>query len=255
MDLLEEAAEAVNRAVRAVDPTEWAQHVSTGPDGTPTTLIDRAADEAVREVLEASGQDLNYVSEESEVEERGGEWTIVVDPVDGTHNAVAGVPAYSVSLAICKDDLLGAQWGLVMDLVNGWTYRAERGKGAALDGRRIRVSPYDPRRSLFSLYLGQRAGGKAFELARQCRRVRNLGAASLDMCLVATGSADLYYMQTTARQLELRVTDIAASALIVREAGGEVYDMTGSPLNMALDPRERSNLFALGDPRLLEMVL
>ncbi|MFQ6013712.1 MAG: inositol monophosphatase family protein [Thermoplasmata archaeon] len=255
MNLLVEAAEAAEQAVLSVDPAEWAQQVGIGPDGSPTSVIDRAADEAVKEVLQASDQDLNYVSEESEAEDRGGEWTIVVDPVDGTYNATGGLPDYSVSLAICRNDLLGAQWGLVRNLANGWTYQGEKGKGASLNDKPIWVSPYDPRRSLFSLYLGDRASPKAFELARQCRRVRNLGAASLDMCLVASGAADLYYMETTARQLELRVTDIAASSLILREAGGEVYGLAGDPLNMPLDPRARSNLFAIGDPRLLEVVL
>ncbi|MDX1534446.1 MAG: inositol monophosphatase family protein, partial [Thermoplasmata archaeon] len=234
MELLLEAADAAQRAARSVDRSEWGQHVGIGPDGTPTSLLDRAADEAIREVVEASGEALNYVSEESETEERGAEWTIVVDPVDGTHNAVGDLPDYSVSLAVCREDLMGAQWGLVRNLTSGWTYQSERGKGASLNGRPIRVSTYNPRSSLFSLYLGDRAGPKAFDLARQCRRVRNLGAASLDMCLVASGSADLYYMETTTRELELRVTDVAASSLIVREAGGEVYDLQGAPLNMAL---------------------
>lgn len=255
MNLLLEAADAVERAVESTDRSEWKRTMGRGPDGTPTTFLDRVADEAVKEIVEASGETLNYVSEESEVEDRGGEWTIVVDPVDGTHNALRGLSAYSVSLAIGKGDLQGTRWGLVRDLTSGWTYHGEKGKGASLNGRRIRVSLYDPKRSVFSLYLGRRASGKAFELARQSRRVRNLGAASLDMCLVASGAADLYYMETTLPQLQLRLTDVAASSLIVREAGGEVYGMTGEPLNMALDPRERSNLFALGDPRLLEAVL
>lgn len=255
MELLVEAADAAERAAKSLDPAEWGQHVGIGPDGSPTSVLDRAADQAIREVVVASGESMNYVSEESETEERGAEWTIVVDPVDGTHNAVGDLPDYSVSLAICREDLLGAQWGLVRNLTNDWTYQGEKGKGASLNGRPIKVSSYDPPKSLFSLYLGDRAAPKAFELARQCRRVRNLGAASLDMCLVASGSADLYYMETTARHLELRVTDVAASSLIVREAGGEVYNLRGDPLNMALDPRDRSNLFAVGDPRLLEVVL
>jgi fructose-1,6-bisphosphatase/inositol monophosphatase family enzyme len=255
IDLLVEAAEAVQRAMRSVDPAEWGERVGIGPDRSPTSVIDRAADLAIREVIEASGEKLNYVSEESEAGDPDAEWTIVVDPVDGTHNAVGNLPDYSVSLAICKGDLLGAQWGLVRNLTNEWTYQAEKGKGAFLNGRRIKVSPYEPGNSLFSLYLGGQAGPKAFELARLCRRVRNLGAASLDMCLVASGSADLYYMETTVPHLELRVTDVAASSLIVREAGGEVYDLRGQRLNMLLDPRERANLFAVGDPSLLEVVL
>ena len=255
MDLLVEAADAAKRATQSVDRAEWGQHVGIGPDGSPTSVIDRAADQAIREVIETSSEPLNYVSEESETTDRDAEWTIVVDPVDGTHNAVGDLPDYSVSLAICKEDLLGARWGLVRNLTNDWTYQGEKGQGAFLNGRRIKVSPYDPKTSLFSLYLGDRAGPKAFELARHGRRIRNLGAASLDMCLVASGSADLFYMETTRRQLELRITDVAASSLIVREAGGEVYNLHGDPLNMALDPRERSNLFAVGDPGLLEVVL
>lgn len=255
MNLLIEAAEAVERVTGSVEPAEWGHHVGVGADGSPTSVIDRAADQAVREVVEASSEVLNYVSEESVTMERDADWTIVVDPVDGTHNAVGDLPDYSVSLAICKDDLRGAQWGLVRNLTNGWTYQGEKGKGASLNGRPIKVAEYDSRRSLFSLYLGDRAAPKAFELAKRCRRVRNLGAASLDMCLVASGSADLYYMETTVTHLELRVTDIAASSLIVREAGGEVYNLRGDPLNMPLDPRERSNLFAVGDPSLLEVIL
>ncbi len=255
MDLLVEAADAAERAAQSLDPAGWGRKVGIGPDGSSTSVLDRAADQAIWEVVEASGEKLNYVSEESEAGDRDAEWTIVVDPVDGTYNAVGNLPDYSVSLAICRGDLLGAQWGLVRNLTNDWTYQAEKGKGAFLNDRPIKVSAYDPRNSLFSLYLGDRAGPKAFELARLCRRVRNLGAASLDMCLVASGSADLYYMETTAPHLELRVTDVAASSLIVREAGGEVYDLRGHPLNMPLDPRERSNLFAVGDPSLLEVVL
>lgn len=255
MDLLVGAADAVEEAIGGVAQAEWGAHVGTGPDGSPTTQVDQIADQAVKDVVAGAGNALNYVSEESEPEDRGGEWTIVVDPVDGTHNAVAGLPDYSVSLAICKEDLAGGQWALVRNLTSGWTYQAERGRGAYLNGTRIRVSLYDPRRSLFSLYLGQRAAEKAFELARVGRRIRNLGAASLDMCLVASGAVDLYYMHTTRNQLELRVTDVAASSLILREAGGEVYGIEGDPLNMALDPSTRSNLFALGDPQLLEVVL
>lgn len=255
LDLLAKAADAVERALASVDPAEWPQVVGMGADGSPTSRVDQVADEAVKAAVEASGVELNYLSEESPYVDRGSEWTLVVDPVDGTHNALAGIPVYSVSLAVCRQDLQGAGWGLVRDLPNGWTYAAERGRGARLNGRRIRVASYAPERSLFSLYLGQEAGPKAFELAGRCRRVRALGAASLDLCLVASGAADLYYMHSVDPRLELRISDVAAAALIVREAGGEVYDPGGSPLNMPLDPVHRSNLFALGDPALLEVVL
>lgn len=254
LDLLRTAADAVDRTLASVAREEWSQVVGMGIDGSPTTLVDQVADEAVKTVVETNAPDLRYLSEESERPGEG-EWTLVVDPVDGTHNALARVPAYSVSLAVCRDDLQGARWGLVRNLANGWTYEAERGAGARLNGERIRVSRYTAESALFSIYLGSEAASPAFELAGKSRRVRTLGAASLDMCMVASGAADLYYMHSAVPHLELRVSDVAAATLIVREAGGEVYGLEGSPLNMPLDPTYRSNLFALGDPALLEVVL
>ncbi len=225
-----------------------------GADGSPTALVDRIAEEAVLGSLDRTGAELNVLSEEAPFLDRGSSWTLVVDPVDGTHNATAGIPVYAVSLALCQNDLQGAAYALVQDLASGWSYEAERGKGARLNGKPIRVRPYAPERSLYTVYLGRNAHPRAFELAARCRRLRNLGAASLDMCLVAAGSADLYYMHSVAKDLELRITDVAASSLIVREAGGEVYDLEGNALNMALDAAQRSNLLALGDSALREVV-
>ncbi len=254
-ELLRKAAEQAYLAIQGLPREGWDEVVGRGADGSPTTRVDRVAEEAVRHVLVQADAKLNFLSEESEFIDHGHDLTAVVDPVDGTHNALAGLPNYSVSIAICEGDLMGARYGIVRDLVSGWTYEAERGKGSWLGSRRIRVRPYSPENSLFSIYLGRRAHEDAYRLASMCRRVRNLGAASLDMCLVASGSADLYYMNSAAKDLELRVVDVAASCLIVREAGGEVYGLGGDALNMPLDPTYRSNMFALGDEKLLEVVL
>src|SRR5437773_996752 len=117
--------------------------------------------------------------------------------------------------------------GLVRDLVSGATYYAAKGHGAKLNGRPIRVHGYDPKDLLFSVYLGTNADRDAARIASLARRVRNLGAASLDLCLVARGAADLYYMHSAVPDLRLRVVDIAAGTLIVREAGGLVLDLAG----------------------------
>ncbi|MCJ2520575.1 MAG: inositol monophosphatase [Candidatus Thermoplasmatota archaeon] len=254
-ELLVRAAEAAYEALRRLPKDEWHEEVGMGANGSPTALVDRKAEEAVESVLDEADAALNFLSEESEFIDRDSEWTLVVDPVDGSHNALAGIPVYSVSLAICREDMVGARFAVVKDLTNGWTYEAEKDRGAWLNGQRIRVSSYSRERSLFSIYLGANAHEKSFKLAHKCRRLRNLGAASLDMCMVASGAADLYYMNSTARNLELRITDVAASSLIVREAGGEVYDLQGDVLNMPFDPTYRSNLLALGDRKLLEAIL
>ncbi len=260
--LLEGIADAVQRAL-GEQKGDLAEVVGKGADGAPTRRIDAVAELAAFGYLDYSLPDgYTVLSEEAGRVDRGGVWTIVLDPVDGTHNAIRGIPAFSVSVALCRkappgqvESLVEVRAGLVKDLVSGITYYAEAGKGATRDGRPVRVrTPFSPRDTVFDVYLGQRARAKASEVANLGRRVRNLGAASLDLCLVACGAADLYYMNSAEAGHELRAVDIAAGVLIVREAGGGVVDLDGKPLDMPLDVGPRTNLMAFGDPQILEML-
>ncbi len=260
-ELLHALADAVQASVHAFTG-DVGQVVGMGADGTPTQRIDAVAEGSVFDALKSRDLPYTVVSEEAGRVEGSGEWTLVLDPIDGTHNAVRGLPAYSVSIAACPKAPRGslerisqATAALVRDLVTGHTYYAEKGKGASLNGRAIRVQkPLDPKDTVFDLYLGQRAHPEAGKIAARGRRVRNLGAASLDLCLVAKGAADLYYLNSTEAGHELRPMDIAAGALIVREAGGEVVGLGGKPLDMPADPKARTNVIAYGDERVLEMI-
>ncbi|MCI4371793.1 MAG: sugar kinase, partial [Thermoplasmata archaeon] len=104
------------------------------------------------------------------------------------------------------------------------------------------------------IYLGSQAAPDAARVAARARRVRALGAASLDMCLVARGAADLYYMHSVTKATKLRVVDIAGATLIVREAGGLVLDLAGKDLDMALTTTSRTDLVAVGDRRAWEAI-
>lgn len=252
-DLLLEMADAVQHAVAdmAEDPGEV---VGRGADGAPSTRIDRVAEAAVLRVLDYEDAPLNVLSEEAGFVDRGGRATLVLDPIDGTHNALRGVPAYSVSMAIGQSRLADIEEGLVRDLVSGATYYAAKGLGAKLNGRAIRVHAYDPDDLLFSVYLGTHADRDAVRIAGLARRVRNLGAASLDLCLVARGGADLYYVHSSVPDTKLRAVDIAAGTLIVREAGGLVFDLSGRPLDLPLDSSARTDLAAVGDRRVWEAI-
>ncbi len=251
--LLLEAAEAVQHAVAAITGNP-AEVLGRGADGGPSTRIDRVAEEAVLRVLDYEEASLNVLSEEAGFIDRGGQATLVLDPIDGTHNALRGVPAYSVSLAIGHERLSDVQEALVRDLVSGATYYAAKGGGALLDGSPIRVHPYDPADVLFSVYLGTNAAPDASRIAGLARRVRALGAASLDLCLVARGAADLYYMHSALVETKLRAVDIAGGALIVREAGGLVLDLDGRDLDLPLSPTARTDLVAVGDRRAWETI-
>src|SRR5438034_483356 len=92
------------------------------------------------------------------------------------------------------------------------------------------------------------------EEAGFARRVRNLGAASLDLCLVARVAADLYYMHSAVANTKLRAVDIAAGTLIVREAGGFVLDLGGRDLDLPLEAKARTDLVAVGDRRAWEAI-
>jgi fructose-1,6-bisphosphatase/inositol monophosphatase family enzyme len=252
-ELLLELAEAVQHAVAEIaeDPGEV---LGRGADGAPSTRIDRVAEAAVFRVLDYEDAHLNVLSEEAGFVDRGGDSILVLDPIDGTHNAIRGVPAYSVSMALGRSRLADVQEGLVRDLVSGATYYAAKGQGAKLNGRAIRIHPWNPKDILFTVYLGTNAHPDAARVASLARRVRNLGAASLDLCLVARGAADLYYMRSAVEEAKLRVVDIAAGTLIVREAGGHVVDLDGHDLDLPLESTARTDLVAFGDPRAREAI-
>ena len=251
--LLHRLAEEVQSAVVAFRGS-FGEKVGVGAYGLSTSAIDKVAEQAVLAELDRLGEPLNVLSEEAGFIDRGGDSTLVLDPVDGTHNAERGLPIYSTSMAVGKDSMEGTTHALVMDLVSGKTYYASKGEGAFEDGNRLRVRQFNSGDTLFTVYLGVNAHEKAYKIARMARRVRNLGAASLDMCIVASGAADMYYMNSVARRAELRVVDIAASALILREAGGDVVDMNRRRLDLPFDVKGTSNLIAYGDPKILEML-
>ncbi len=251
--LLADLAMAVQHAVDHLqgDPAEI---LGKGADGAPSSRLDRVAEAAVLERLEKDGASVNVLSEEAGFVDRGGDALLVLDPVDGTHNALRGVPAFSVSLALGDAQLSDIREGLVRDLVNGMTYHAQKGRGATLNGTPIHTRPFDPKDVLFSVYLGTNAEDDAARVAARARRVRNLGAASLDLCLVARGAADLYYMHSREERLKLRACDIAAGTLIVREAGGLVLDLDGHDLDIPLTAEAHTDLVAVGDRKAWEAV-
>lgn len=252
-DLLDDLAWAVQDALNTLrgDPAEI---LGRGADGAPSSRLDRVAEKAVLERLKARKTKFNVLSEEAGFVDLGGDALLVLDPVDGTHNALRGVPAFSVSLAVGQGRLSDIEEGLVRDLVSGATYRATAGGGATLDGKPIHVRRFDPKDMLFSVYLGSNAADESARVAAKARRVRHLGAASLDLCLVAKGAADLYYMHSKEARLKLRACDIAAGTLIVREAGGQVLDLAGRQLDMPLTVDAHTDLIALGDPKTLEVI-
>ncbi len=222
--------------------------VAMGATGTPTEELDRLAERAVIDTLEAESIDWNLVSEEVGVVRRGGERTLVLDPIDGTANAIRNLPFSTVSLALGRDDLGGIDVGLVRDLVRGTTYWATRGGGAFRDGRPIHTRPWPGRGEVVLVNLGRSASPRSAALVGRVRRVRALGCASLELSLVAEGAADAYVFENAEEERNLRVTDIAAGYRILTEAGGGVTDAGGRSLErFPLGVERRTSVLASGD--------
>ena len=244
-------ARLVTKKVLAVPQDQRGKQVAMGADGTPTSYIDKVAEDVILEYMDQKDIQANLLSEEAGFIDRGFDEVLVIDPVDGTYNAVRGIPFFSISIARGRKTLADIEEGLVLNMVSGDVYHAEKGKGAFLNNQPISVR--EPKNDMVLMaYMGSSASPRTYELATKFRRVRALGAASLDLCAVAAGIADAYYLEYLPAERALRVMDIAAGVLILREAGGESYTPKGEILDMPLSLNVRKNIMAVGSDEVLE---
>lgn len=193
--------------------------------------VDEQAEQEIIKQLRRAYPDHAIIGEESG---RSGpddaDYVWVIDPLDGTTNFVRGIPHYAVSIACLHKGRV--EHGVVVDPVRREEFTASRGRGAQLNGHRIRVSKLP---SLDGALLGtgipfrghqddklSAYAGTLAALAGQCAGIRRGGAAALDLAYVAAGRLDGFW------ELGLSIWDIAAGALLVREAGGLVADLDGS---------------------------
>ncbi|UCE44694.1 MAG: hypothetical protein JSU93_04590 [Methanobacteriota archaeon] len=253
---LNRIADEVMRRYREL-PKDFAGHVKVGrgASGSETSKIDKYAEDAVIDLIEREDIDLNVLSEEIGYIDRGAKKTLVLDPIDGTLNCTHGIPFFSVSLAICTERMSDCGYALVKNLVSGDTYYARRGGGAVLNSHRIAIAKYREDESVFIVYDGKDAAPETEAVRNTSSRVRTMGCASLEMCMVAQGAVDAHYMNCTNPRRMIRVVDIAASALILREAGGELCDLEGNKYDVRLSLDDRKNFLAYGDPIVKELIL
>jgi myo-inositol-1(or 4)-monophosphatase len=228
--LCDNAARAVKEAVKELAGTVAAgQMVRMGADGTPTKQIDCAAENAVLDTLRSSGLGFKVLSEEiGEVligEKHEPDYFLHLDPLDGTFNAIADIPFYSVSIYLRKDDF---HFGYICDLARGGSYYAEAGLGAyAQPGGRLHVSPNaDLTQFSISAYTLRPHTGRMTSVGNTVRHIRTLGSTALEMALVASGKLDAF---VDLRGM-MRAVDVAAGKLILEEAGGIATDARGARL-------------------------
>jgi fructose-1,6-bisphosphatase/inositol monophosphatase family enzyme len=251
--LANRTVDKIYRKVRRAHSTEFHRfgtNIGIGADGTPTKYVDKLAEDVAIKFIKKADMNVNILSEEAGFLDFGGEYTFVLDPVDGTRNAYRGIPFYSVSLGVGKSRLNDVEYGMVKNIPTGEVFFAERDCGAFLNKKRIGVPDVPAKEILSSITLGKNFDALTLSLAKK-GVVRSLGSASLEMCMVAIGALDFYVIGKE----YLRVTDIAASTLIMREAGGVVTDIHGEELDMSLSLDDRTSVIAACSDELVHKII
>jgi myo-inositol-1(or 4)-monophosphatase len=239
-----EAAIAAAKAAGEVLRNGFGQHQEVKYKGEVdlVTKADENAEQTIKEILQETFPHYGMLAEESGSLEGEGDTRWIVDPLDGTTNYAHGVPVFCTSIALEKDSEVVL--GVVHDPVANEIYAAERGSGATLNGGPILVSHTDePIRALLATGFpyDRNEVPVALEIfgqfALRTQSMRRLGSAALDLCYVAAGRLDGYY------ERGIKVWDIAAGVLILREAGGKVTDYSGHELDL-----ERGEVVASNGP-------
>jgi myo-inositol-1(or 4)-monophosphatase len=231
-----------------------------GAGGDITKHIDQAAEDALFQTLRRTSASCTVISEESGSKELGlhpSQFYVVTDPVDGTTNAVRGLPFFDISIAVSKTPVLeSVEVALVTDVLRDITYTAENGKGAFRNGERIKPSEISELGEAligvdFNTLGARLVADRLLALLAKTRHLRHLGANALEICYVADGTSDAFIDIRG----KLRVTDIAAAQLILREAGGIIAAPTGKQLTARLDPKQRVSFIAAANKLIYKEIL
>ncbi len=213
------------------------------------TELDKKSEQIIIDTIKKAFPSHNIFSEESGHEDNNSEFTWIIDPIDGTTNFMHGHPQYSISIGIKYQNQV--KYGIVFDPNRNDLYKAELGKGAYLNDKRIRVSKvgqikealiatgfptYDM--SIIDKYL------IIFkEMLINSAGHRRCGSAALDLAFVAAGCLDGFW------EFNLKPWDFAAGFLLVKEAGGLVTDFQNKQ-----DFWVNGNILA-GTPKILPQML
>lgn len=234
--------------------------VGRGAGGDVTQGVDEVAEASVIRFLESRIADCTIVSEERGwvTLGNGGPPFFILDPLDGSTNALRGYPCYSISLAASTGlRLEEVVAGAVFDVAHGNLYWAEKGSGAFLNGAKVKPSATEVvEDALVAVDLNLRRAvpsylAKVGPIIERAEHIRFLGTDALETCFVASGTCDAF----VDLRGSLRLTDLAAATFIVREAGGAVVDARGAPLDLAVTPETRGSFIAACTKRLCDQLL
>ncbi len=219
------AGELIERALERVDVVNFEEK---GRNDFVTD-VDKAAEKEILYHLRKAFPEHCFLGEETGRSGTSSDYEWIIDPLDGTTNFIHGIPHFAISIACLYRGQI--EHAVVLNPMSREEFTASRGKGATLNGRRIRVAA---RNGLKGALIGTGIPFNGYSLenitpylaalqdiAGQTAGIRRPGAASLDLAYVAAGRFDGFW------EMNLKPWDIAAGILLVKEAGGMVSDFKG----------------------------
>ena len=236
-----------------------------GADGTPTHKIDEYAEDAAIKTLQNTGRSLILISEEvgtMKIGEDTEKYLVMLDPLDGTSNAMKNIPCYGISIAIAeiKNEepitnitLNDVEIGYVKNFANGDVYTAVKGKGANKNNKPMpKISNItEPDESTLCTYIYRTKNQKVKELCSSVRRMRILGSIAIELCYVAEGTYDIFLDEGKI----IRIFDIAAGQLILKENNGIITNRYSEKLTNKLTLTEKTSIVACANKELHENVI
>jgi len=223
IDAARAAGVIINRAMKRMDTVKIAEK----KPNDFVTEVDQRVEQEIISIVRKAYPSHGFIGEEGG-EVQGDDYQWIIDPIDGTRNFIHGFPHFAVSIAITYKNRI--EHGVIYDPNRDELFIATRGKGAHLNNRRIRVSS---RKQLEECLLGtgfayrhtdkeSAVPGKILQsIIPACGDIRRAGAATLDLAYVACGRLDGFW------EMGLKIWDIAAGVLLIKEAGGIVCDLDG----------------------------
>jgi len=224
-----------------------------GAGGDTTYQIDCVAEETIINTITAHNVDFTLISEEAGIKRIGSnpQHYVTIDPIDGTTNALKGIPFVATSIAVSrKPRLQDVEYAIVTDLHHNITYTAQKNQGACKNNKKITPSR---KTTLDDLILGIEFANQTSryveamtKLLRNTKHPRHLGADALEICYVADGTIDGFVDMRG----KLRVTDMAAAQLILKEAGGIITTLAKKRRGIPLAPTQRISFLAIANKAL-----
>lgn len=220
-----EAARAAGRVIVKASERPDLIKVSYKSEGEYATDVDQRAEQVIIEMIQKSYPQHAILAEESG-EQGSHEFTWIIDPLDGTKNFAHNFPHYAVSIAIQVGEKI--EHGIIYDPIRDELFVASAGRGAQLNGRRLRLEQRAPERTLLAMCYPHPKPEEALDVGKKVAMlstavggIRKSGSAALDLAYLAAGRVDMCLTN------KLRIWDYAAGVLLISEAGGLVTDWQG----------------------------